>query len=178
MALSLASARYSRASLGSSEHDRCSERLPQDNGVSEVLASEPASMAPVPRATPTTGMGKLFTSQRGYRPLISERMIDLIRCCVSRIGSLEVARRSLPLHRSRCAHDVAGMRPERSFHSDRCSSRRSYNPLFGRSGKESLPAYVRKMLPDTAGLRGGSVWKPRVGPSLDCKRRLGFEPPP
>jgi mannonate dehydratase len=43
-------------------------------------------------STTPMAMGELFTSPREYVPLISERVIDFIRCRVSQVGGITVAK--------------------------------------------------------------------------------------
>ena len=116
-------------------------------------------------------MGELFTSQQEWLPLISERLIDFIRCRISQVGGISVARKIATVCESfgvRTAWQEGGdndpVNQLASYHVDLVSS------SFGIQEENHFPALAQEMLPGTAEIKGGYLYgshRPGLGIDLD-----------
>ncbi|MDQ2777276.1 MAG: hypothetical protein M3Y57_20520 [Acidobacteriota bacterium] len=130
--------------------------------------------------TTPMAMGELFTSPHEYRPLISERIIDFIRCRVSQIGGITAARRIAAL----CTEFGVRTAWQEGGDNDPVNQLAAYHvdltiPSFGIQEENHFPPYVHEMLPGTAELRGGYLYgngEPGLG--IDIKEDIALKYPP
>ncbi len=104
-------------------------------------------------------MGELFTSPREWVPLISERLIDFIRCRVSQIGGITPARKVAGLCEAfgvRTAWQEGGdndpVNQLAAYHVDLSIS------SFGIQEENHFAPLVHEMMPGTAQLKGGYLY--------------------
>ncbi len=130
--------------------------------------------------TTPMAMGELFTSPLEYRPLISERVIDFIRCRVSQIGGITAAMRIAAL----CTEFGVRTAWQEGGDNDPVNQLAAYHvdltiPSFGIQEENHFPAYVHEMLPGTAELRGGYLYgNDEPGLGIDIKEDLALKYPP
>lgn len=130
--------------------------------------------------TTPMAMGELFTSPREYRPLISGRIIDFIRCRVSQIGGITAARRIAAL----CTEFGVRTAWQEGGENDPVNQLAAYHvdltiPSFGIQEENHFPPYVHEMLPGTAELRGGYLYgNDEPGLGVDIKEDLALKYPP
>jgi len=130
--------------------------------------------------TTPMAMGELFTSPREYRPLISERVIDFIRCRVSAIGGITAARRIAAL----CTEFGVRTAWQEGGDNDPVNQLAAYHvdltiPSFGIQEENHFPPYVHEMLPGTAELRGGYLYgNGQPGLGIDVKEDIALKHPP
>jgi mannonate dehydratase len=130
--------------------------------------------------TTPMAMGELFTSPREYVPLISERVIDFIRCRVSSVGGITAARKIAALCEEfgvRTAWQEGGdndpVNQLAAMHVDLTI------PAFGIQEENKFPASVHDMMPGTAELRGGYLYgNDRPGLGIDIKEEALLKYPP
>jgi mannonate dehydratase len=130
--------------------------------------------------TTPMAMGELFTSPREYVPLISERVIDFIRCRVSQVGGITAARKIAALCEDfgvRTAWQEGGdndpVNQLAAYHVDLAIS------SFGIQEENHFPAGVHEMLPGTAELRGGYLYgngEPGLGIDVHEQDALKYPP--
>jgi len=104
-------------------------------------------------------MGELFTSPHEWVPLISERLIDFIRCRVSQIGGITAAKKVAALCEAfgvRTAWQEGGdndpVNQLAAYHVDLSIS------SFGIQEENHFPALVHEIMPGTAQLKGGYLY--------------------
>jgi mannonate dehydratase len=104
-------------------------------------------------------MGELFAHPLEWTPLISERLIDFVRCRVSQIGGITAAKKIAALCESfgvRTAWQEGGdndpVNQLAAYHVDLAIS------SFGIQEENHFPAIVHEMLPGTAELKGGYLY--------------------
>ena len=105
--------------------------------------------------TTPMAMGELFTSPREYVPLISERVIDFIRCRVSQVGGITAVRKIAALCEEfgvRTAWQEGGdndpVNQLAAWHVDMAI------PCFGIQEENHFPASVHDLLPGHGGASG------------------------
>jgi mannonate dehydratase len=104
-------------------------------------------------------MGELFTHPHEWVPLITERLIDFIRCRVSQIGGLTAAKKIAALCETfgvRTAWQEGGdndpVNQLAAYHVDLAIS------SFGIQEENHFPPLVHEMLPGTGVLKGGYLY--------------------
>lgn len=104
-------------------------------------------------------MGELFTNPQEWVPLISERLIDFIRCRVSQVGGITAAKKIAAL----C--EAFGVRTawQEGGDNDPINQLASYHvdmaiPTFGIQEENHFPDLVHELLPGTARLKGGYLY--------------------
>jgi len=109
--------------------------------------------------TTPMAMGELFTHPLEWTPLISERLIDFIRCRVSAIGGITAAKKVATLCESfgvRTAFQEGGdndpVNQLAAYHIDMSSA------SFGIQEENHFPELVHEMMPGTAKLKGGYLY--------------------
>jgi mannonate dehydratase len=127
-------------------------------------------------------MGELFTSPHEWLPLISQRLIDFIRCRVSQIGGITAAKKVAALCESfgvRTAWQEGGdndpINQLASYHVDMSIS------SFGIQEENHFPPLVQEMMPGTAQLKGGYLYGsggPGLGIDLNEAMALRYPLPP
>jgi len=129
--------------------------------VEDILPPEQIDWFRQIRQVTTTpmAMGELFTSPREWVPLISERLIDFIRCRVSQIGGITAATKVAGLCEAfgvRTAWQEGGdndpLNQLAAYHVDLSIS------SFGIQEENHFPAVVHEMMPGTAQLKGGYLY--------------------
>ncbi len=120
-----------------------------------------------PLTTTPMAVGELFTHPLEWRPLISERLIDFIRCRISSIGGITPARKIAAL----C--DQFGVRTawQEGSENDPVNQLAAYHvdltiPAFGIQEKNVFPDVVHEVLPGAAQIRSGYLYgndKPGLG---------------
>jgi mannonate dehydratase len=129
--------------------------------VEDILPPEQIAWFRQIRQITTTpmAMGELFTHPQEYIPLISERLIDFIRCRVSAIGGITQARKIAALCEAfgvRTAWQEGGdndpVNQLAAYHVDLSIS------CFGIQEENHFPPLVHEMLPGTAQLKGGYLY--------------------
>jgi len=110
-------------------------------------------------ATTPLAMGELFVSPLEYVPLISERLIDFIRCRLSQNGGITAGKKIAALCEAfavRTAWQEGGdndpVNQLASYHVDLSIS------SFGIQEENHFPPLVHEMLPGTAQLKGGYLY--------------------
>jgi len=132
--------------------------------------------------TTPMAMGELFTSPREYVPLISERVIDFIRCRVSQVGGITAVRKIAALCEEfgvRTAWQEGGdndpVNHLAAWHVDMAI------PCFGIQEENHFPGSVHDLLPGTAELRGGYLYgsgEPGLGIDIKEEALLKYPPVP
>ncbi|MFN0172831.1 MAG: enolase C-terminal domain-like protein [Bryobacteraceae bacterium] len=122
-------------------------------------------------ASTPMAMGELFTSPREWVPLISERLIDFIRCRISSVGGITAGRKIASLCETfgvRTAWQEGGdndpINQLAGYHLDLASS------AFGIQEDNRFPPLVHEMLPGTAQIKGGYLYgsdSPGLGVDLN-----------
>ncbi len=135
-------------------------------------------------ATTPMAMGELFTSPHEWVPLISERLIDFIRCRVSQTGGITSAKKIAALCETfgvRTAFQEGGdndpINQLASYHVDLSIS------SFGIQEENHFPPLVHEMMPGTAQLKGGYLYgSDGPGLGIDINEAMAakypLEPPP
>ncbi|HSB15452.1 MAG TPA: enolase C-terminal domain-like protein [Bryobacteraceae bacterium] len=134
--------------------------------------------------TTPMAMGELFTSPHEWVPLISERLIDFIRCRVSQTGGITSAKKIAALCETfgvRTAFQEGGdndpINQLASYHVDLSIS------SFGIQEENHFPPLVHEMMPGTAQLKGGYLYgSDGPGLGIDINEAMAakypLEPPP
>jgi mannonate dehydratase len=129
-------------------------------------------------------MGELFTHPMEWTTLISERLIDFVRCRVSQTGGITAARKTAAL----C--EAFGVRTafQEGGDNDPINQLASYHvdlaiPSFGIQEENHFPPLVHEMMPGTAQLKGGYLYGsdgPGLGIDLNeaMAAKYPLEPPP
>jgi mannonate dehydratase len=109
--------------------------------------------------TTPMAMGELFTSPREYVPLISERVIDFVRCRVSQIGGITVARKVAAL----CEDFGVRTAWQEGGDNDPVNQIAAYHvdltiPSFGIQEENHFAANVHDLLPGCLNIRGGYLY--------------------
>jgi mannonate dehydratase len=132
------------------------------------------------KATTTPmAMGELFTHPLEYRPLITERLIDFVRCRVTQIGGITQAKKIAAVCEAcgvRTAFQEGGendpVNQLASYHVDISST------SFGIQEENHFPALVHEMMPGTAELRGGYLYgSDRPGLGIDINEPMAAKYP-
>ena len=130
--------------------------------------------------TTPMAMGELFTSPREYVPLISERVIDFIRCRVSQVGGITAARKIAAL----CEEFGVRTAWQEGGDNDPVNQLAAWHvdiaiPSFGIQEENHFPASVHELLPGTAELRGGYLYgNGELGLGIDLKEEALLRYPP
>jgi mannonate dehydratase len=121
--------------------------------------------------TTPQAVGEIFTHPFEYVPLVTERLIDFVRCRVSAIGGITPARKIATLCEvfgTKTAFQEGGendpVNQLAAYHVDISS------PGFGIQEENGFPAAVREMMPGVAEIRNGYLYgsgKPGLGIDLD-----------
>jgi mannonate dehydratase len=129
-------------------------------------------------------MGELFTHPHEWVPLISERLIDFIRCRVSQIGGITAAKKIASL----CEAFGARTAWQEGGDNDPLNQLASYHvdmaiPCFGIQEENHFPALVHEMMPGTAQLKGGYLYgSDAPGLGIDINEAMAakypLQPPP
>jgi mannonate dehydratase len=129
-------------------------------------------------------MGELFTHVMEWTTLISERLIDFVRCRVSQTGGITAAKKTAAL----C--EAFGVRTafQEGGDNDPINQLASYHvdlaiPSFGIQEENHFPPLVHEMMPGTAQLKGGYLYGsdgPGLGIDLNeaMAAKYPLEPPP
>lgn len=137
--------------------------------VEDVLAPEQLQWYKHIRQVCTTpqAVGELFTHPFEYMPLITERLIDFVRCRVSSIGGITPAKKVAVMCEAfgtKTAFQEGGendpVNQLAAYHVDISS------PGFGIQEENHFPDSVREMMPGVAEIRGGYLYgngKPGLG---------------
>jgi mannonate dehydratase len=109
--------------------------------------------------TTPMAMGELFTSPREYVPLISERVIDFVRCRVSQVGGITAAKKIAAL----CEDFGVRTAWQEGGDNDPVNQLAAYHvdltiPSFGIQEENHFPPEVHELLPGTAQLKGGYLY--------------------
>lgn len=132
--------------------------------------------------TTPMAMGELFTSPREYVPLISERVIDFVRCRVSQVGGITAAKKIAGL----CEDFGVRTAWQEGGDNDPVNQIAAYHvdltiPSFGIQEENHFPKDVHDLMPGTLELRGGYLYgngKPGLGIDIDEQAALRFAPKP
>jgi mannonate dehydratase len=132
--------------------------------------------------TTPMAMGELFTSPREYVPLISERVIDFIRCRVSQVGGITAVRKIAAL----CEEFGVRTAWQEGGDNDPVNQLAAWHvdiaiPSFGIQEENHFPASVHDLLPGTAELRGGYLYgngEPGLGIDIKEEALLKYPPAP
>ena len=116
-------------------------------------------------------MGELFTHPLEWGPLISERLIDFIRCRVCAIGGITQAKKIAAL----CEHFGVRTAWQEGGDNDPVNQLAAYHvdlsiPSFGIQEENDFPELVYEMMPGAARIRGGYLYgseQPGLGIDLD-----------
>jgi len=125
-------------------------------------------------STTPMAMGELFTSPREYVPLISERLIDFIRCRVSQIGGITAAKRIAGL----CENFGVRTAWQEGGDNDPVNQLAAYHvdltiPSFGIQEENHFPPQVHEMLPGTGVIRKGYLYgNGAPGLGIDVNEKL------
>lgn len=141
--------------------------------VEDVLAPEQVSWYKHIRKICTTpqAVGELFTHPFEYLPLITDRLIDFVRCRVSGIGGITPAKKiatMCEIFGTKTAFQEGGendpVNQLAAYHVDISS------PGFGIQEENHFPESVREMMPGMAEIRNGYLYgsgKPGLGVDID-----------
>jgi mannonate dehydratase len=130
-------------------------------------------------STTPMAMGELFTSPREYVPLISQRLIDFVRCRVSQVGGITAARRIAAL----CEEFGVRTAWQEGGDNDPVNQLAAYHvdltiASFGIQEENHFPAVVHDLLPGTAELRGGYLYgNDAPGLGIDIKEEAVLKYP-
>lgn len=130
-------------------------------------------------ASTPMAMGELFTSPREYVPLITQRLIDFIRCRVSQIGGITQAKKIAAL----C--EMFGVRTawQEGGDNDPVNQLAAYHvdlsiSSFGIQEENHFPPLVHELLPGTAELKGGYLYgNAAAGLGIDLNEALAAKHP-
>jgi mannonate dehydratase len=121
--------------------------------------------------TTPQAIGEVFSHPYEYLPLVSERLIDFVRCRVSAIGGITPAKKiatMCELFGTRTAFQEGGendpVNQLAAYHVDISS------PGFGIQEENGFPAAAREMLPGCAEIRKGYLYgsgRPGLGIDID-----------
>ena len=143
--------------------------------IEDVLAPEQLAWYKQIRQACTTpqAVGEIFSHPFEYVPLVTERLIDFVRCRVSAIGGITPTRKLATLCEAfgvRTAFQEGGendpVNQLAAYHVDISS------PAFGVQEENGFPNSVKEMMPGVAEIRGGYLYgsgKPGLGIDIDEK---------
>ena len=129
--------------------------------------------------TTPMAMGELFTSPREYVPLISQRLIDFVRCRVSQVGGITAAKRIAGL----CEEFGVRTAWQEGGDNDPVNQLAAYHvdftiASFGIQEENHFPPEVHELLPGTAELRGGYLYgNDAPGLGIDIKEEEALKYP-
>jgi len=149
--------------------------------VEDILAPEHINWFKEIRALTSTPMavGELFTHPREWIPLISNRLIDFIRCRLSQVGGITAGKRIATL----CEHFGVRTAWQEGGDNDPVNQLASYHvdlatSSFGIQEENNFPQLVHEMLPGTAQLRGGYLYgNDKHGLGIDINEELAKKHP-
>ncbi len=129
--------------------------------------------------TTPMAMGELFTHPLEYTPLITERLIDFVRCRVTQIGGITQAKKIAAVCEAcgvRTAFQEGGendpVNQLASYHVDISSTG------FGIQEENHFPAIVHELMPGTAELRKGYLYgSDRPGLGIDINEAMAAKYP-
>ncbi len=129
--------------------------------VEDILPPEQIDYFRQIRALTSTpmAMGELFTHPHEWRPLISERLIDFIRCRVCAIGGITQAKKIAAL----CEQFGVRTAWQEGGENDPVNQLAAYHvdltiPSFGIQEDNLFPEDVHELMPGTARIRGGYLY--------------------
>ncbi len=141
--------------------------------VEDILPPEQIEYFRTIRAQTNTpmAMGELFTHPLEWGTLISDRLIDFIRCRVCAIGGITQARKIATL----CEHFGVRTAWQEGGDNDPVNQLAAYHvdmsiPSFGIQEENSFPDVVHEMMPGAARIRGGYLYGsggPGLGIDID-----------
>ena len=118
-------------------------------------------------------VGEVFSHPYEYLPLITDRLIDFVRCRVSAIGGITQARKIATL----C--EIFGVKTafQEGGENDPVNQLAAYHvdissPAFGIQEENDFPDSAREMMPGCGEIRGGYLYasgKPGLGVDIDEK---------
>jgi len=124
-------------------------------------------------STTPQAVGEVFSHPFEYLPLITDRLIDYVRCRVSAIGGITQARKTATL----C--EIFGVKTafQEGGENDPVNQLAAYHvdistPAFGIQEENQFPEVVHEMLPGAARIRNGYLYgngKPGLGIDIDEK---------
>jgi mannonate dehydratase len=130
-------------------------------------------------STAPQAVGEVFTHPFEYIPLITERLIDFVRCRVTAIGGITPARKAAVF----C--EVFGVKTafQEGGDNDPVNQLAAYHvdissPAFGIQEENGFPPLVYEMMPGTAEIRRGYLYgsgKPGLG--IDIKEEIAAKYP-
>ena len=148
--------------------------------VEDILPPEQIDYFKQIRAQTSTpmAMGELFTHPHEWRPLISNRLIDFIRCRVGMIGGITQARKIAGL----CEQFGVRTAFQEGGENDPINQLIAYHvdltaPSFGIQEENDFPEEVLEMMPGAAQIRNGYLYgsdKPGLGIDIDEKVAAKF----
>ena len=148
--------------------------------VEDILPPEQIDYFKQIRAQTSTpmAMGELFTHPHEWRPLISNRLIDFIRCRVGMIGGITQARKIAGL----CEQFGVRTAFQEGGENDPINQLIAYHvdltaPSFGIQEENDFPEEVLEMMPGAAEIRNGYLYgsdKPGLGIDIDEKVAAKF----
>jgi mannonate dehydratase len=148
--------------------------------VEDILPPEQIDYFKQIRAQTSTpmAMGELFTHPHEWRPLISNRFIDFIRCRVGMIGGITQARKIAGL----CEQFGVRTAFQEGGENDPINQLIAYHvdltiPSFGIQEENDFPEEVIEMMPGAAEIRNGYLYgsdKPGLGIDIDEKVAAKF----
>ncbi len=129
--------------------------------------------------TTPQAMGELFTHPHEWTPLISERLIDFIRCRLSQVGGITMGKKIAALCEAfgvRTAWQEGGdndpVNQLASYHVDLAIA------SFGIQEENHFPDLVHELLPGTAQLKGGYLYgSDQPGLGIDLREDLAAKYP-
>lgn len=143
--------------------------------VEDILPPEQLDYFKQIRAQTSTpmAMGELFTHPHEWRPLISNRLIDFIRCRVGMIGGITQAKKIAGL----CEQFGVRTAFQEGGENDPINQLIAYHvdltaPFFGIQEENDFPEQALEMMPGTAEIRNGYLYgsdKPGLGIDIDEK---------
>ena len=129
--------------------------------VEDILPPEQIDYFQQIRALTSTpmAMGELFTHPHEWRPLITDRLIDFIRCRVTAIGGITQAKKIAAL----CEQFGVRTAWQEGGENDPVNQLAAYHvdltiPSFGIQEENHFSEKVHEMLPGTANIRGGYLY--------------------
>lgn len=143
--------------------------------IEDILAPEQIAWYKHIRQVCTTpqAVGEVFSHPYEYLPLITDRLIDFVRCRVSAIGGITQAKKIATL----C--EIFGVKTafQEGGENDPVNQLAAYHvdissPAFGIQEENDFPDLAREMMPGCGEIRGGYLYasgKPGLGIDIDEK---------
>jgi mannonate dehydratase len=149
--------------------------------VEDILPPEQIDYFKQIRQTTTTpmAMGELFTHPQEWRPLISQRLIDFIRCRVGMIGGITQAKKIAAL----CEQFGVRTAWQEGGENDPINQLIAYHvdltiPSFGIQEENDFPEEVHEVLPGAAEIRKGYLYgNERPGLGIDINEAVAAKFP-